>query len=347
MQERIIKAVYSPETLVYSPQKEIHLGEAMSNHDTVARAYSIMSALRQAGFVDIEVSSVAGMPWVRQVHSGEYLRFLQSTSNMPSGQETLPSFFPWTHDYIATTGEDEIGYYAYDTYTPVSRDTYHTAIAAANCAVTGAHLLLSGEKSVYVLARPPGHHALKDKMGGYCFLNNAAIAAQYLLDHGAGKVAILDIDAHHGNGTQQWAWDKPNVLFASIHGNPDENTYPYASGRVGEIGADPQRRNIFNFPLRLGVNERTYHKKVVQSLELIKEFHPDFLLVSAGFDTHKDDPFKVFELCTEYYEIIGKRISKLGIRTLHLQEGGYNVETLGSNVSAYLRGVMAEPGVGI
>lgn len=347
MKEGEIKALYSTETLTYSPQKEIHLGQTMPNHDSVARAHSIMSALGQAGFVDIHISSVAGMPWIEQVHSADYLRFLRSTSNMSPGQEILPSFFPWTPDYIATIGEDEPGYYAYDTYTPVSRDTYRSSVASANCAVAGAQLLLEGEKSAYVLTRPPGHHALKDKMGGYCYFNNTAIAAQYLFDHGMRRVAILDIDAHHGNGTQQWAWDRPNVIFASIHGNPDANIYPYASGRADELGADPQNRNIYNFPLQPGVGERQYHNKVVRAIEAIKQFHPEVLLVSAGFDTHRDDPFKIFDLCTPYYQILGMKISKLGIPTLHIQEGGYNTETLGENVVAYLKGVTAKSGAEI
>jgi len=346
MKEGEIKAIYSPDSLVYRPQKEIHLGQTLPNHDQVDRADSIMSALWRVGFVDIHVSSMDGMPWIQQVHSSDYLRFLQSTTSMPPGQEILPSFFPWNHDYVATAGEDEISYYSYDTYTPVSRDTYVAAISAANCAVTGAHLLLEGEKSAYVLTRPPGHHALKDKMGGYCYLNNTAIAAQYLFDHGAGRIAILDIDAHHGNGTQQWAWDKPKALFISIHGDPDSDVYPYSSGRITETGADPRRPNVYNFPIKPGAEEMQYHKRFIKSLELIKQFQPDFLLVSAGFDTHADDPFKIFKLCTQYYRILGIKIAKLDIPTLHLQEGGYNTETLGQNVVAYLKGLTVKSGAG-
>jgi acetoin utilization deacetylase AcuC-like enzyme len=238
---------------------------------------------------------------------------------------------------------------------PIVAGTYAAARAAANTALTGAALLLEGQRATYALCRPPGHHAGRDLYGGYCYLNNAAIAAQFLgvggwespptpnlqpptpnpqLTH---RVAILDVDYHHGNGTQQIFYERGDVLFASIHADPARQ-YPYFAGHADERGAGAGLGANLNIPLEADVDDGRYLEALDEALRAVRAFDPRFLVVSAGFDTFGGDPIADFALSSAVYPQIGRRIAALGLPTLIVQEGGYAVEALGENAVGLLRG---------
>ncbi|KAJ1569253.1 hypothetical protein HK096_003738 [Nowakowskiella sp. JEL0078] len=214
----------------------------------------------------------------------------------------------------------------------IAEGTAEAAYQAAQVAVSAAKYLFSekNEVATFAMCRPPGHHAHKDLCGGYCFYNNTAIATQWLIDQGAGKVAILDIDYHHGNGTQTLFYDKSNPLYVSLHAAPD---YPYYWGSLNETGkGDGEGANV-NIPLPLGTQDEEYISALKHVIETkILAFQPDFLVVSLGLDTFEKDPVGGFFLTSDAYSKIGYLISAIGVRTLFILEGGYAVAELGNNV---------------
>src|SRR3989344_2670717 len=226
-------------------------------------------------------------------------------------------------------------YFITDTYAPLVGKTYQAAILAVDVSLTGAQMLREGERQVYSLCRPPGHHAEYKSMGGYCYFNNAAIAANYLATH--GRVAILDIDFHHGNGTQNVFYERSDVLYVSIHGDPRQ-VYPYGSGFEVERGQSTGLGYTINYPLPTKTANGQYSKVLQQALTQISGFEPKFLIVSAGFDTFKNDPIGGFELTMPFYKSIGEKIDALSLPSLIIQEGGYNVSALGNLVYSFLQG---------
>jgi acetoin utilization deacetylase AcuC-like enzyme len=222
-------------------------------------------------------------------------------------------------------------FYLYDTVSPVGKHTFDAALHAANLAYHGALALRDGERVAYALCRPPGHHAGRDFMGGYCYLNNAAIAAYALMD--MGKVAVLDVDYHHGNGTQDIFWDEPRALFASIHADPLQD-YPYYSGFVDD------HAGMINLPLPHGSGEAAYLTALHTALAGIQAFGPAALVVSLGFDTFNGDPISSFQLDIASYEKIGRAVAALNLPTLYVQEGGYAVDQLGDMALSLFTGVL-------
>jgi acetoin utilization deacetylase AcuC-like enzyme len=222
--------------------------------------------------------------------------------------------------------------------TPLTPGTWAAARAAASVAYTAAQCVLGGTSPVYALCRPPGHHAGRAYYGGYCYLNNAALAARCLA--GSGRVAILDIDYHHGNGTQDIFYEEDQVLFVSIHGDGNR-CYPYFWGYTDETGRGKGKGANLNLPLPLGAEEDAYMASLAIAVEAIKHQDPSFLVVSLGADTHRRDPLGRFELETRDFERIGRRIGRIGTPTLVVQEGGYNLSILGESVAAFLQGLMS------
>jgi acetoin utilization deacetylase AcuC-like enzyme len=225
-----------------------------------------------------------------------------------------------------------------DTYTPITSGTFSAAKSSVDVALTGAARVLGGERVVYSLCRPPGHHAEYKVMGGYCYFNNAAIAANYLSKH--GKVAILDIDFHHGNGTQALFYDREDVLYVSLHADPRVR-FPYSSGFAEETGDGKGQGFTKNYPMLLGTTNTQYLHSLRNALSDVQSFHPDFLVVSVGFDTSEHDPIGGFKLTTPFYQTIGREISSLELPTLLIQEGGYAVSELGHMACSFLSGFAA------
>jgi acetoin utilization deacetylase AcuC-like enzyme len=228
-----------------------------------------------------------------------------------------------------------MGYYAFDASTPIVAGSWDAAIAAARCAMTAAALVTEGEGAAYALCRPPGHHAGRGSYGGYCFLNNAALAAQALRDSGASRVAVLDVDYHHGNGTQDIFWDRDDVLFVSLHGTPDTE-YPWFLGYADEHGAGRGDGYTLNLPLPCGSGWDAYAAALGTALDGIRAYAPEALVVSLGVDTFESDPISAFKLAREHYPLMGSMIAGLGLPTVLVQEGGYAVEAIGANVAGVL-----------
>jgi len=220
---------------------------------------------------------------------------------------------------------------------PIDENTWKAAVVSAHCAIAGARILRSGESHVYALCRPPGHHAGPDFFGGYCYLNNAAIAAQVLRENGE-RVAILDIDYHHGNGTQAIFYAEPDVWYGSLHVDPDTD-YPFFAGYADEVGIGAGEGTNWNVPLSPGTDQGRYLSALETLLVRLTAFKPQWLIVSAGFDTYIGDPIGTFQLTTSGFNKVGQRIRTLNVPTLVVQEGGYCVPDLGRNVAAFLKGL--------
>jgi acetoin utilization deacetylase AcuC-like enzyme len=227
--------------------------------------------------------------------------------------------------------------YSFDTYTPVNSATYEAARGSAMAALTAASHVRRGERVSYALCRPPGHHAERARMGGYCYFNNAAIAAEYLSTR--GSVCVLDIDVHHANGTQHIFYDRKDVLVVSIHGDPD-SLFPYFSGRAEEKGIAAGIGYTINFPLPLHTSDDVYDETLRAALARIVEFNPQYLVVSVGYDAHIDDPIGRFDLSTAYYARMASAIAALDIPTVLIQEGGYNTKMLGNVAKTFVRGFL-------
>jgi acetoin utilization deacetylase AcuC-like enzyme len=220
--------------------------------------------------------------------------------------------------------------------------TFHAALAAVDIALTAAELVIDGAPLAYALCRPPGHHAARSMYGGYCFFNNAAIVAQRLTE-GGRRVAVLDIDYHHGNGTQQLFWDRGDVLYVSLHGDPTR-AFPYFSGHADEVGAGRGKGFTRNFPLPAGADVAAYVASLDEACALIVRFAPDApLIVSLGFDTYAGDPICDLGLRTQDYGAVAARIASLGLPTILIQEGGYAIDAIGANAVSFLRGLVGAP----
>lgn len=312
-----MKVIYSNQHLQHNPQYEIYDGVLTPYAEKPARLESIREVLEADNRFEFMQPKDFGTQYIDKVHQAGYIEFLKTKSEaLAPGEPLYPSYF------------------ITDTYAPVVNGTYQAAKTSADIALTGAELLRNGEKYPYSMCRPPGHHAEIKSMGGYCYFNNAAIAANYLSQH--GRVAILDIDFHHGNGTQNIFYDRTDVLYVSIHGDP-QGMYPYSSGFASETGRGEAIGFTVNYPLPAGTGNEQYQVTLGRALGDIRDYNPDFLVVSAGFDTFENDPICDFKITLPFYETIGNSIKNGGFPTLIIQEGGYHVDALGDIARTFLQ----------
>jgi len=355
--------IFSPDHALHDAPHEFLDGRLITPHESPIRVQMILEAIDRAGIGPNQLPRAFDLDPIRAVHDDDYLVYLAQAYDRwvaagGAAAAVLPSTLAVRWMSRRSIGPLVApGYYSFDLSAPIVAGTYRAARAAADAALTGAALLLEGQRLAYALCRPPGHHAGRDLYGGYCYLNNAAIAAEHLRTEGRGlrtesgttqssvlrpqswpRVAILDIDFHHGNGTQQIFYDRHDVLFVSIHADPARE-YPYFAGYADERGAGAGEGFNLNFPLEAGVTNARYLAILEQALAAIADFAPRFLVLSAGFDTFGGDPIGDFALTTDAYPLIGRRIALLGLPTLVVQEGGYAVAALGENAVGLLRGL--------
>jgi acetoin utilization deacetylase AcuC-like enzyme len=227
-----------------------------------------------------------------------------------------------------------------DLSAPIGAETYPAALQSAYCSLSGAEALLSGEQTSFAACRPPGHHAGRANCGGYCYLNNSSIAANWLSRH--NKVAILDIDYHAGNGTQEIFYERSDVLTLSLHADPAEE-YPYYSGYSDEIGNGRGEGYHLNIPLPFGTSDVSYVEALHQAIARIESFNPGFLVVSAGMDIYKDDPLGKFKITCDGIHQIGSDIAKLRLPTLIVMEGGYDLGSIGKNFLTFMENFIEQP----
>lgn len=275
---------------------------------------------------------------IRAVHDSDFVTYLAEACKKLGPKETVyPYIFPIRRpDRKPKDRAIRAGYYCIDTFTPLSLAAYKAARAAVDCAVTGADLLLNGEHLVYSLCRPPGHHAERRVYGGFCYFANASIAAQRIC--AKGKVALLDIDYHHGNGAQDIFYKRNDVLTISIHGHPN-HSYPYFSGFEDEIGEGEGIGFNRNYALSEGVDDAQYMKVLGSALQEIRIFKPTYLIISLGFDIMRGDPTGSFVLTAQGMQKIGEAIAKLDLPTLVVQEGGYSIRNLTRGAQGFFTGL--------
>jgi len=318
-------------------------GEKVPNFEVPERAERILTALRQTTWANILVPEDFGLGPILNVHDNGYIEFLRTAYTEWLQIETdapyeksalLPATFPpasWRHKPETLLGR--AGYYMSDLSAPITAGTYLAALASANCALSGAKAIADGEKSAFALCRPPGHHAGKAGCAGYCYINNAAVAANWLSEQ--GKTALLDIDYHAGNGTQDIFYERADVLTISIHADPDYE-YPYFCGYADEHGAGVGIGFHHNFPLPAGTDTTGYLKSLSSALQLIKSFGAKYLVISAGMDLFGGDPLGKFKVTKPGIHQIGLEITNLNVSSLICMEGGYNNAALGENIVAFL-----------
>lgn len=315
-----MKIIYSSDHKLHDPEWEKAHEKRVAHVERPERLITIVRALKEKNIGRLVSPTRFPFPALYKVHSKEYVAFLRKTC-ASLGEKDL--VYPYTHSF--------------DTYTPLRKGTYKAAKVAVDCALTGAEFLLNGESVVYSLCRPPGHHASWDMMGGYCYFNNAAVVADYLSTF--GDVAILDIDFHHGNGTQDIFYRRKDVLYVSIHADPKVR-FPYTTGFSSESGSGEGAGFTKNYPLPLGIGDTQYRDVLVRALKDVTVFQPSYLIVSAGFDTFQNDPIGGFTLTIPFYETIARDITALRIPTLIVQEGGYAVNDLGKIAVSFSKGLM-------
>lgn len=338
--------IYSDEHRLQDGAAELIDGRLQPPVECPMRADAIREALLTAGIGTLREPSEYGLGPVLRVHDADYVEFLSRAWELWSASGRTWHALPlnWVGRGMSPVRPESIdgllGYYSFDAGTPITPGTWRAARAAANVALTGATAILDGAEGAFALCRPPGHHAAADCYGGYCFLNNAAIAAQGLRVGAMDRVAVLDVDYHHGNGTQSIFYARADVLFVSIHADP-AHEFPYFSGYARETGAEAGEGCTLNLPLAPGTSwEGGYRAALEAALERLRGFAPDGLVVSLGVDTFEGDPISRFRLQAQDYPKLGRMIRGLGVPTLFVMEGGYALEALGANVAAVLGGFL-------
>jgi acetoin utilization deacetylase AcuC-like enzyme/GNAT superfamily N-acetyltransferase len=273
------------------------------------------------------------------VHDRGYVEYFKRVcKGLPPGKSVYPYVFPLrNHARPPKELSVRAGYYCMDTFTPLNSNALVAAVRGVDCALTAADAVLHGERLAYALVRPPGHHAERAAFGGFCYFNNNAIAANFLSSH--GRVAILDIDYHHGNGQQSIFYERDDVLTLSIHGHP-RFAYPYFSGFPEETGAGRGEGYNWNFPLPEKADGSRHGATLAKALAKIAQFEPKFLIVALGLDTAKGDPTGTWSLKAPDFRANGRRIGATRLRTVVIQEGGYRTRTLGANARAFFEGLV-------
>ena len=280
---------------------------------------------------------------ILRVHSAAYLDFFEGAWARWAEHGRDGDLMPYTwpartlRAVVPVSLHGQLGYYSFDGGAPITAGTWRAAYSAAQVALTAQAAIQNGAHCAFALCRPPGHHAASDLMGGYCYLNNAAIAAQAFLDQGRKKVAILDVDYHHGNGTQSIFYERSDVLFTSIHGHP-EAEFPFFLGYADELGEGAGEGFNFNYPLAAGSAWDRWSAALELACTEIEGYDADVLVISLGVDTFKNDPISQFKLDSPDYLRMGERIARLGKPTLFVMEGGYAVEEIGINAVNVLEG---------
>jgi len=328
---------------LHFPDGELHGGEFVRPFECPERWQHIMDALAQRGFSAPEAPRQMPDGLAEQVHDKDYIHFLKNAWRLwqEAGftSQAVPTVFPARRmqQRVPEHIDGKLGYYAMALETAITAGTWEAARGSADCAYSAAMHVNAGNRSAFSLCRPPGHHAGIDLYGGYCFLNNAAIAAQQLLYEGASRIAILDVDFHHGNGTQDIFYTRDDVLFISLHGEP-KDAFPHFLGYADERGIQAGEGFNINYPLPEGCPYTKWSETLSDALKKIAHYTPDALIISLGVDTYENDPISFFKLKSEDFTDYGKLIAQLELPTVFIMEGGYAVEEIGINTVNVLEG---------
>jgi acetoin utilization deacetylase AcuC-like enzyme len=333
-----MRCFWDARQLLHAPAQELHNGGFVPFAEHPGRPHSMLTAIGAT-----EAPRDQGEAPLLRVHPRDYLDFLKRAFAdwREAGRPGDAAGYVWPvvrrRPLRLERIDARLGRYSMDGGTPVAEGTWDSAYWSVQTGLAALDAVLAGERTAFALCRPPGHHAGADYMGGYCYLNTAAVAAEAAIAAGRSRVAILDIDYHHGNGTQDIFYDRGDVLFVSIHADPATD-YPFYWGHADEIGDGAGEGATLNLPLPRGTDMVAFGAALDTALARIAVFTPDLLLCSYGADTFAGDPISFFRIETEDYPLIARRIAALGLPTAILMEGGYAVDALGDNVAAFLSG---------
>lgn len=340
-----MKVIYSPDHSRHNIKYEVLDGETTPCFESPSRAQRVAEKLQQCKWAELVAPDDYELAHITAVHAPDYVHFLQDCwqewqAQHGSNQDALPYVFPQRglHQRLPEHIDGKLGYYAFDISAGICAGSWAAIKASADCALSAAEMVGINERVAFALCRPPGHHASADLMGGYCYLNNAAIAAQYLRRMYFNKVAIVDVDYHHGNGTQSIFYDRDDVFFASIHGDPDWE-YPHFLGYADENGESRGEGYNLNYPLALqGTDWPVYRHALNTCLAAVADFDADCLVVSLGLDTYSKDPLSGFDLQSADYLEMGALLEQVGLPTVFIFEGGYALDELAQNTANVLQG---------
>ena len=334
--------IYSEDHRKRDAKTELCGGILVEPFEKPSRMDYILDRLEEVSLGDIIAPKDYGLEPILQIHEEGYVSFLKTCWDewVAAGMEGEAIAASWPARRMAQKCpidiDGKLGYYSLAAETSITKGTWEAARASANVAIEGAQRLLD-EKAIFSLCRPPGHHAALDMYGGYCFFNNAALAAQTLLNNGSRKIAILDVDFHHGNGTQDIFYNRDDVLFVSLHGRP-EDEFPHFLGYADETGEGKGEGYNLNLPMPKGTTFETWRTALHQAMERITEYAPDAVLISLGTDTFEEDPISSFKLKSEDFYTMGKDLAQMKLPTQFIMEGGYAIDAIGLNAVNVLQG---------
>ena len=342
-----MKTIYSDRHTLHNPSLQLRPGSFGDYQEVPKRAFYIRDAIRGRGLGAVVTPRDFSLTPVLAVHDEAYVAFLQDAY---AAWERIEPRIPGDAfaDCFNVQHRDSpppqdihgrLGFYTADGYVPITATSWEAIRESAFVALTAQAAITAGDSSAFALCRPPGHHATRRVAAGYCFLNNAAIASQAFIDRGAKRVAVLDVDYHHGNGTQDIFYDRDDVLFVSIHGDP-ACEYPFFCGYAGERGRGKGEGFTINYPLPMETGFGAYSEALADAVTRISRYGPDTLVVSLGVDTYKDDPMSHFLLETDDFLKMGAVIGKLAMPVVFVMEGGYAVDNVGHNVVNVLTGFL-------
>jgi acetoin utilization deacetylase AcuC-like enzyme len=336
--------IHNPHHALHQGREEMFRGRLVPCHETAQRLDHVLAELERRAFATLRVpddQNPALAAALAQVHDPRYLRFIEHAWGEwvaldPSNaqRDALPLVWPapgMRRDVLPDNFAARLGLFSFDAGTPLTAGSWRAARAGAACAIEAAREVGSGAvRAAFALSRPPGHHAGRDFFGGYCFLNNAALAAQTLRDAGAQRVAVLDVDYHHGNGTQEIFCERADVLTVSIHGDP-MTEYPFFLGHADERGTGAGAGFNLNLPLPRGTDFARWRAALGTGLDAVRGFGADALVVALGVDTFEGDPISGFRLRSSDYLQLGRDIAGAKLPTVFCFEGGYAVAEVGIN----------------
>lgn len=339
-----MKTVFSPRHHGHSGQVELVAGAIVPAFEKPSRAEFIIERVKAVELGEILAPKAHALTTAAKVHRKDYLDFLPTiwdrwTAEGRSGT-ALPFCWP-SHglrgDKRPNHIDGQLGYYSIDSGCGFVAGTWDAIKSSHDVALTAAGLIDKGQHAAFALCRPPGHHSGSYFMGGYCYINNAAVSAQWFLDKGAARVSILDVDYHHGNGTQEIFYARDDVQVINLHADPMQE-YPYFLGSRDEKGAGRGEGFNINYPMPFGTEFEKWFAALEQACKKLAKYRPDVVIISLGVDTYEKDPISQFKLRSEHYPLIGERIARLGLPTLFVMEGGYAVEEIGVNAVGVLTG---------
>jgi len=336
--------VYSEKHALRNAATELYGGKLVPPFECPVRAEHVLGRVREVGLGEIVAPREFGIDAITRIHDADFIRFLETCWDewRATGYEgeAIPTCWPargMQQERVPQHIDGKLGHYAMAAETSISSGTWEAARASANVALTAQSALADGAREAFALCRPPGHHAAASLFGGYCFINNAAVATQAFLDQGASRVALLDVDFHHGNGSQAIFYRRDDVMFLSLHGDP-ENAFPHFLGYADETGEGAGQGFNHNYPMGPGTAFDTWGAALEDACRKVAAYAPDALVVSLGVDTFEHDPISFFKLTSEDFIRYGETIGRLGLPTLFLMEGGYAVEEIGINAVNVLQG---------